>query len=69
MITLSIMTLLYFLPTLVAGRRGHEILWPLLLNVFIGWTVIGWLALFLWALVWQPPHYYYVPAGYASYRR
>lgn len=63
MITLSIMTLLYFLPTIAAGRRGHEILWPLLLNVFIGWTVVGWIALFLWALLWDPPHYY-VPAAY-----
>jgi uncharacterized membrane protein YccC len=69
MITVSIMTLLYFLPTIVAGRRGHEVLWPLLLNVFIGWTVIGWIALFLWALLWEPRHYY-VPAGYhAPYRR
>jgi len=67
MITLSFMTLLYFLPTIVAGRRGHEVLWPLLLNVFMGWTVIGWVALFLWALLWDPPHYY-IPAGYYPYR-
>jgi hypothetical protein len=39
------------------------------LNLFTGWTVIGWIALFLWALLWEPPHYY-VPARYhAPYRR
>jgi hypothetical protein len=63
MITLAMMTLLYFLPTILAGRRGHDVLWPLLLNLFAGWTVIGWIALFLWALLWDPPHYY-LPAGY-----
>ncbi|HKO19427.1 MAG TPA: superinfection immunity protein [Acidobacteriaceae bacterium] len=67
MITLSALTLLYFVPTIIAGRRGHDVLWPLLVNVFIGWTVIGWLALFLWALLWDPPHYS-VPAGYYPYR-
>lgn len=62
MITLALITLLYFLPTIVAGRRGHGVMGPLLVNVFIGWTVIGWVALLLWALLWDPPHYYLPPA-------
>jgi hypothetical protein len=63
MITLSILALLYFLPTILAAHRGHDIVLPLLLNLFFGWTVIGWFALLLWAALSWPP-YYYVPACY-----
>ncbi|HTZ36810.1 MAG TPA: superinfection immunity protein [Stellaceae bacterium] len=42
--------LIYMLPTLVAfGRehpRRHDIV---LVNVLLGWTLIGWLAAFFWA--------------------
>ncbi|HWB32547.1 MAG TPA: superinfection immunity protein [Acidobacteriaceae bacterium] len=54
MIHLSIFAFLYFLPTLLAVRRGHEILPILLLNLFFGWTVIGWFAMLLWALCSYP---------------
>jgi len=64
MITFSFFALLYFLPAILAGRRGHDILAPLLLNLFFGWTVIGWVALFLWALVSDPPYYLVPPAYY-----
>jgi len=63
MITLSLFAILYFLPTILAGRRGHDILAPLLLNTLFGWTVIGWVALLLWALMSDPP-YYFVPYNY-----
>jgi hypothetical protein len=63
MIHLSILVLLYFLPTIIAGRRGHDIVGPLLLNLFFGWTVIGWFALLLWALL-SYPRYYVTPAPY-----
>ena len=34
---------LYFLPAIVAAaRRTHNATGILLLNVFLGWTVIGW---------------------------
>ncbi len=54
MITLSILFLLYFLPTIIAADRGHSVPGVLLLNLFFGWTVIGWFALLLWSLVAAP---------------
>ena len=73
MITLSILALLYFLPTILAVRRGHDVTLILLLNLFFGWTVIGWFAMLLWAVLSCPPYciarvpppgYYYDPYGY-----
>ena len=64
MIPFSILALLYFLPTIIAGRKGHNIVGTLLLNLFFGWTVIGWFALLLWALLsW--PQYYFPAANYS----
>jgi hypothetical protein len=63
MIFLSLLALLYFLPTILAARRGHEIVVPLLLNLFFGWTVIVWFALLLWAALAEPPCYV-IPACY-----
>ena len=41
---------LYFLPTVVAMARGHRQTVPiLLLNVFLGWTFLGW----VFALIWS----------------
>ena len=51
MITL---TLIYFLPTIVALVRGHGVAGVLVLNLFFGWTGIGWFALMLWALLSRP---------------
>jgi uncharacterized membrane protein YccC len=39
--------LVYFLPTLI-GFNKKNLREVLLLNIFFGWTVIGW----IWALVW-----------------
>jgi hypothetical protein len=57
MITLAALTLLYFLPTILAAHRGHGVAGIFILNLFFGWTCIGWLALLLWALVSRPPYY------------
>ena len=63
MITLTVLALLYFLPTIVASNRGHGVAGVLLLNLFFGWTVIGWFALLLWALL-SYPRYCVAPAAY-----
>lgn len=43
--------LLYFLPTVVAVRRRHlSTLGIFLINLFFGWTFVGWLAAMLWAV-------------------
>lgn len=34
---------LYVLPTVIASRRGRPAGWLGLMNVLLGWTIIGWL--------------------------
>jgi ribosomal protein L40E len=44
---------LYFLPTLIAAVRNHHNFTPVLLvNLLLGWTVIGWVV----ALIWSSSH-------------
>jgi hypothetical protein len=46
------LALLYFLPAIIAHFRGHPYSgWLLILNVFLGWTTIGWVLLLIWAIV------------------
>ncbi len=41
---------LYLVPSIVAGRREHPQMVPiLLLNVCLGWTFLGWLGALIWA--------------------
>jgi DNA-directed RNA polymerase subunit RPC12/RpoP len=41
---------IYFLPALVAsGRRHYNRGAILVLNLFLGWTLIGWVAALVWA--------------------
>ena len=43
---------LYFLPSIVAFMRGHVNRRAILiLNLFLGWTAIGWLVVMVWAFV------------------
>jgi hypothetical protein len=47
---------LHFLPSFFAFARQHPFRVPiLLLNILLGWTVIGWVLLFLWAISEPPP--------------
>jgi hypothetical protein len=57
MIHLTVLILLYFLPTIIAHNRGHEITGILLFNLLLGWTGIGWIVMLLWALLSTPPWY------------
>ena len=42
--------LLYFLPWIIALARGHHNAGAIfLLNLLLGWTVIGWLFAFIWS--------------------
>lgn len=44
-------TLVYFLPTAVAVNAGHpEFHAIFVLNLFFGWTVVGWVVALGWAL-------------------
>lgn len=54
---------IYFLPSLIAvARQTHNTTGIFLLNLFLGWTGIGWIIALIMALVSSP--YYYHPAWY-----
>lgn len=41
---------LYFLPTIIVlARRKKNVLGPILVNVLLGWTFIGWIVALIWA--------------------
>jgi len=41
---------LYFLPTIIADRRHHQNSAAIgFVNLFLGWTLLGWLAALVWA--------------------
>jgi len=65
MVSLAILVLLYFLPSLL-GRNKADSGGIFLVNLFLGWTLIGWVVAFLWAISsdHRPAAYvHYVPAG------
>lgn len=43
--------LLYIAPTMVAAKRKHRNVEGIfLLNIFLGWTFIGWIIALVWAV-------------------
>jgi hypothetical protein len=61
---------LYFLPALIAGGRHlHERTAITLLNLFLGWTFIGWIIAFIWAIAAPAPYVVYVQPPYPPYYR
>lgn len=49
-VTLALVVALYFTPTIVAAIRHHQNrVSIMLLNLFLGWTGIGWLAALIWS--------------------
>jgi len=49
--TLFISLAVYIVPIIIAFIRKHNNFVPIcLLNVFTGWTFLGWLAALLWSL-------------------
>jgi hypothetical protein len=51
---------LYFVPAIVAGvRHTHNATGILLLNIFFGWTVIGWFVALMMAICSAPYYVYY----------
>ena len=43
--------LAYMLPTWVAiGREHQQMEWIAFINLFLGWTVVGWVAALMWAM-------------------
>lgn len=56
-VCLGFAAVLYFLPCVVAGARGHPSGAAIMVvNVFFGWTLIGWVVALAWALAgFEPP--------------
>ena len=49
-IVLVLILLIYMLPTLIAFSREHPRRVAIgVLNIVLGWTLIGWILVFLWA--------------------
>jgi uncharacterized membrane protein YqaE (UPF0057 family) len=50
LIGVIVLAVLYFIPGLIAGFRGHPNATPvLILNLFLGWTVLGWIVALIWS--------------------
>ena len=60
MLTLFFTTLLYFLPAII-GRDKRDAAGIFLLNLFLGWTVIGWVIALTWACSARPYALGWVP--------
>jgi hypothetical protein len=58
---------IHFLPTIIAALRGsRHVVAIFLLNLFLSWTVVGWIVALVWAITSEPRYSY----AYASpYRR
>ncbi len=47
---------MYFLPSIIAlARSKRDILAIFLLNLFLGWSVIGWIVALVWASTHDQP--------------
>ena len=55
-IALVVGLILYFIPTIVAGIREKQNGMAItMLNLFLGWTFIGWVVALVWALTVDQP--------------
>ncbi len=67
MFSLLFITVLYFLPAIL-GRDKSDATGIFLLNLFLGWTLIGWVAALIWAISSDRPNYVrYVPVNPGRY--
>lgn len=58
LLILPILLPLYFLPAIIAGARSHPNTTSIfLLNLFLGWTFLGWIASLIWSCtaISKPP--------------
>lgn len=55
-VLLSLLTLGYFLPTTIAViRKRSNTMAIFVLNLFLGWTLIGWVIALVWAVATDTP--------------
>ena len=69
MFTLLFMFLLYFFPSIIAAHRDHpNRTGILILNTFLGFTVVGWFVALIWALSCRNSIVYVPYQGYVVRR-
>jgi hypothetical protein len=55
---LACLLCLYFAPALAAARRGHHNTRAIfVLNLLLGWTLLGWVAALVWSVAVPAPHH------------
>ena len=62
---LALCFFLYFAPAVVASSRNHTsstAIW--VLNAFLGWTVVGWVLLLIWAFAGRREVLFYPAIAY-----
>jgi hypothetical protein len=45
----SIAVFVYLIPTIIFGRKKRSVAAIAVLNLYLGWTVIGWIVALVWA--------------------
>ncbi len=61
---------LHFLPTIVAAlRNSRHTVAIFFVNLFLGWTVLGWIVALIWAATSEPKWRYAYARPYAAYPR
>jgi hypothetical protein len=63
LLAVVLVALLYFVPTLIAVLRRERVAPVLLINLLLGWTVLGWIAALVIS-VWPAPRSTYVEVPY-----
>lgn len=49
--SIILLAILYFVPSLIAFSRGHNSRWAIFLtNVLFGWTLVVWVITLIWSL-------------------
>ena len=67
MVSFLLLTALYFLPSII-GREKRDFAGIFLVNLLLGWTLVGWVVAFLWACCSdRPASAQYAPAGRARF--
>ena len=50
-VALAFLLALYLLPTIIAARRHHHQTATIaVVNIFFGWTILGWVASLAWSV-------------------
>ena len=66
LVILLVCGVIYFLPTIVAANRNRAVMGVSLLNLFFGWTLLGWVIALIWAVTERSSREEYEHTGASS---